>query len=615
MKLIKVSLLVFALTVDVLGVNLLRPSRAAFAADPLVSKMLTGSTRAADGSVLEGVAVSARALNSNITTSVYSDGQGHYYFPALPGGKYRVWAQAVGFDAARAEATLSPAKENQQDFTLQTAKDFTKQLTSFEYISALPEDTFENRRMKAIFRHTCVECHGAGFVLQNRFDEAGWRAILTTMETLNVVGRWPIRVNPFIHHYKDELAVYLAKMRGPGPSPMQLKPAPRPTGDAARVVVTEYSVPPAESPGEFADQDGNDWSKGIPSVGNGVRGIHDVAVDLNGNVWATDGETNRNRSYFKVDVQTGKVTNFKIEGGAYGFARGTHGMISDQKGIVWATVGPAGTLNNSSQLGRIDPRSGKIDILTPPVGLGGTGVGISLNVDAQGKVWSASIPGATVFDVAKEKFSYFKPSNPAVGGYGIAGDAEGNGWFCTPGTDIIGVADFKTGKVTEIPLTPNREMEKLLTDEDRQFYEKERSTASVSQITSQGPRRMGAHGNYVWWSNWWGASISKADIRTHKISSYTPPIPSNVYTTGVDKNGIVWVPTLGDDRVAKFDPETEQWTVYQLPSVGNEMRHIAIDNRKDPVEVWVPSYRTSKVIRLQFRTERQMEGVQAATIR
>jgi streptogramin lyase len=595
-----------------LDVGFLRPSPAAPAGMPLASTMLTGSTRAAAGGALEGVAVSARAVNGTITTSVYSDEQGNYYFPALPGGKYRVWAQAVGFEADRAETTLSPARETRQDFTLKPAKDFTNQLASFEYIAALPEDTPANRRMRAIFNNTCVSCHNANFVLQNRFDEAGWKAILTTMETLSVVGR-PVPTNPFIHHHKDELAAYLARMRGPGPSPMQFKPYPRPKGDAARVVITEYSVPPAESPGELVDQDGNDWSEGVPSVGNGARGVHDLAIDLNGSAWVTDGEVNRNRSYFKVDAQTGKVTDFRIPGGANGFPRGSHGMVADQKGIIWVTVGVSGTLNNSGNLGRIDPKTGKLDIFTPPPGLGGTGVGITLEVDAKGKVWSTSIPGATVFDPAKEKFSYFKSPTPGVGGYGIAGDADGNGWFCDPGVDIVGFADFKTGKVSEIPLTPRPGMEELLTAADREFYKQVQTDASAAKITAQGPRRMGTHGNYVWWPNWWGGSISKADIRSHEVSYYPLPIPGNPYTTAVDKNGVVWTALLGDEYVAKFDPPTAQWTLYKLPSLGNELRYITVDNHKDPVEVWVPSYRTSKIARLQFRTQEQLQQVAMAS--
>lgn len=587
-----------------------RPSVSA--ARPVGNTILSGVTRSLDGSVLEGVTVSARADGSPITTSVYSDEQGRYYFPPLTPGKYRVWAQAIGFKADRAESSLPiPANAAHQDFKLAPTPDFIQELSTSEYISALPEDTPADRRMKAIFRTTCASaCHAGSFILQNRFDQAGWLAILNTMEKINVVGA-PSPPNPYIDHYKNELADYLARMRGPGPSPMKLKPYPRPTGEAARVVITEYAIAPAETPGEYVDIDGDDWSQGIPSVGNGVRGVHDVAIDFNGNAWVTDGEYNRNRGYLRLDTETGQVKSFRVPGGIADFVRDSHGIKADSKGILWLSVGMAGTMTNFGTLGRIDPKTEKLEIFTPPADLG-SGVGITLEVDGKGKIWSASSPdhsGAVVFDPETKKFRYFKSPNPGVGGYSVAGDANGNGWFSDYATDIMGFADTSTGKVTEIPLAPTPGMDELLTPEDREFYAHVRPGAGHYQITAEGPRRMGSSGNYVWWANWFGNSIAKADIQTHKITYYKVPIPSNPYITQIDKNGMVWTPLFADDRVARFDPNSQQWTFFKLPGIANEIRYITIDNRKDPVEVWVPSYRTSKIIRLQFRTKEQLQSV------
>src|SRR5438874_28090 len=61
---------------------------------------LIGTIRDADGKLLNGVPVSARASDQTFTTSVYTDDKGEYVFPTLPGGDYKVWAQAVGFSTA-----------------------------------------------------------------------------------------------------------------------------------------------------------------------------------------------------------------------------------------------------------------------------------------------------------------------------------------------------------------------------------------------------------------------------------------------------------------------------------------------------------------------------------
>ena len=69
----------------------------AHAADELLSGAITGRS----GEKLEGVTVSAKLEGSTITTSVYTDARAFYVFPPLPPGKYRVWAQALGFETSK----------------------------------------------------------------------------------------------------------------------------------------------------------------------------------------------------------------------------------------------------------------------------------------------------------------------------------------------------------------------------------------------------------------------------------------------------------------------------------------------------------------------------------
>ncbi len=81
------------------GLGSLIPSAAS--ADAL----LAGTITSASSEKMGGVTVSAKAEGSTITTSVYTDEAGGYYFPPLPDGKYRVWAQALTFRQPRAMST------------------------------------------------------------------------------------------------------------------------------------------------------------------------------------------------------------------------------------------------------------------------------------------------------------------------------------------------------------------------------------------------------------------------------------------------------------------------------------------------------------------------------
>src|SRR6516162_9673917 len=70
-------------------------------------QLLTGSIASASGQKLDGVQVSAKKEGSTITTRVYTDQNGEYFFPALPDGKYNVWAQVLGFQINKGSVDLS----------------------------------------------------------------------------------------------------------------------------------------------------------------------------------------------------------------------------------------------------------------------------------------------------------------------------------------------------------------------------------------------------------------------------------------------------------------------------------------------------------------------------
>ncbi len=57
--------------------------------------------RPRDGKPMGGVTVSAKPDGGTITTSVFTDHSGQYYFPPLPAGTYRLWAQALSYQTAK----------------------------------------------------------------------------------------------------------------------------------------------------------------------------------------------------------------------------------------------------------------------------------------------------------------------------------------------------------------------------------------------------------------------------------------------------------------------------------------------------------------------------------
>ena len=82
---------------------------------------------------------------------------------------------------------------------------------------------------------------------------------------------------------------------------------------------------------------------------------------------------------------------------------------------------------------------------------------------------------------------------------------------------------------------------------------------------------------------------------------------SRPYGMMVDRGHNVWINMLNTDMVAKFNPATQKFTQYQLPTRGTDVRQIALDYSTNPMSVFVEYSRENKVARLQFRKASDME--------
>jgi streptogramin lyase len=581
--------------------------------------LLSGTVASAAGEKMSGVTVSAKADGSVITTTVYTDAAGAYYFPPLPAGKYKVWAQALTFETAKGDVDLSAPRK--QNFTLDPIKDFNRQVRQLPgdvIYASLPEGSAHDAQMKNLVKNNCTGCHTLSYILQHRFDEDGWHKIIELMKNVNVSGVYvghERKVNGILDKHQKELAAYLARARGPGESSMKIKARPRPTGEAARVVYTEYDVPLEEGAGgRRALPDGSDWTQGSPSKFGEL--LHDASPDLDGNLWFTVNTPNHQATVGRVDAKTGQTKLFKVAA-QRGFAANAHGIVRDSAGILWFNAN-----TGRGSLGRVDPKTEKIDVYVPPQNMSPTGGAVTIDVDNQNKVWVTSPDGALHFDPASEKFTEFKsvmvkaPTGATGTTYGLAADRDGNGWWLQMTLDIVNKGDIKTGKVTDLKLPPIKaELDRITDPELVKFYEGFAPPDFNTPVPwAQGPRRMGADKNadVVWVGTSWGASLVR--INTKTMESTVVPLPyqgMSPYQITVDKNHNLWMNVWTSDVVLKYEPAANKWTTFDLPSRGTEVRHISIDERDGKLRVVIPEYRVSKMAVMDFRSEADIAALKA----
>lgn len=622
---LSVSAMVFAATADVRSQTTAVPASAQDVARP----GLMGIVRDNDGKPLSGVAVSARASDQTFTTSVYTDERGKYVFPPLAAGDYKLWAQAVKFSTERAELTVQGSRTENRNLTLKSLADFESQLTGLEWYDSLPDDTANHRRVKQVMYVACTGCHSLDVILQNRFDEAGWQAIVKAMESATFNG-W--RGNPnlpayqldwqgqIMRYHRDDLAKYLAEMRGPGTSPMALKTQDRPAGDAARVVVTEYDLPIAERANELAWYNGSDWMQG-PSTGmHGAVGVHDVLVDAAGYAWVSQSRTTfeTNRTFTKLDPKTGEMKAFKVVGGD-GKTLVVDQIGLDRMGNIWG--------HGRESFIRLDPSTETFTQFPLPQVVGG--LMNSTDADSKGRVWvNGRHSNVVEFDPAEQDkpgvaypgWHVVQQMTPGDGHtYGITTDADDNVWWSESYVDKVAKKDLKTGKVYEIDMRdPDYDVRKeLATAADLAFYDSIGAETWGSNSASplpyaNMPRRISAdkNGKTVWVPNWAQSNLAEIDIHTLKVKYHTLPIHAHPYKTTVDKQHNVWTNVALADAVLKFNPATQAWTMYRLASHGCGSRHISVDDLRG--EVWLPCDQSDKVARFQFRTVQEIRALEAS---
>jgi len=580
----------------------------AHAADAILSGTIAGS----GGDKMGGVTVSAKADGSTITTTVFTDASGAYYFPPLPAGHYRVWAQALSFATANAQVDLKANAA--QNFTLAPLKDYARQLPGDVFLASLPAATEHDRKMAHLVRNNCTSCHTPSYPLQHRFDAAGWTAIIDLMKMVNVSGVYQgekAKPNGLLQFNEKELAAYLAGARGPGASTMQIKLPPRPSGEAARVVFREYAVP-SDADAPARPNDGHDWSLGTPSRIGAL--VHDAWSDLDGNLWFTSNTPNKHLTVGRIDTKTGAVKFLAVPKPG-GLAANTHGMTRDKDGNLWFNIN-----TTKGGLAKLDPKTEKIEVFLPPPGMSPTGGAVTVDIDGKGFVWASSPVGALRFDPKSETFKEFKsityetPNGTGVT-YGAAADRDGNGWWAEMQLDTIGHADPDTGKITEIKLPPVAAQLASATPDEKKFYATYKQPDFNNPLPwSEGPRRMGTDKNadVLWVGDSWGGSLARIDTKTGATSFVPLPDHMQPYHIAVDSHHDAWLNIWMADSILRYDPASKAWTRFDLPTRGTEARYISLTEHGGALQVVVPYSRTSKVAVMSFRSEADLAKLKQA---
>jgi streptogramin lyase len=249
-----------------------------------------------------------------------------------------------------------------------------------------------------------------------------------------------------------------------------------------------------------------------------------------------------------------------------------------------------------------------------------TGGATTVDYDGKGRIWASAPDGALRFDPTTQTFTEFKsityktPNGTGVT-YGAAADRDGNGYWAEMVLDIIGKGNAATDKPEEIRLAPVVAELDRLKPEERQFYQTfVQPDFNAPMPFSQGPRRMGTDKNadVLWVGLSWGGSLARIDTRTGATSYVPLPGDRQPYHVAVDRNHNAWTNLWASDQVARYDPASGQWTLFDLPTRGAEPRYISLRERDGVTQVVIPYFRTRKVAVMTLRSEQELAALASA---
>jgi virginiamycin B lyase len=538
------------LIVMVLAVGILASAASLRAEDGVALQGLV--TSQAEGP-MEGVLVSAKKRDSTITTTVVTDRDGRFTFPAnkLTPGHYVLAIRAVGYDLAEpVETDVVPTQPTTIDLTLRPTEDLAAQLTNAEWLASFPGTDEQKRSLLE-----CMSCHTLERIARSTHVANEWVSVLERMAGYanNTTPNRPQRravERKLAPERARTTAEYLARINlSAGPWTYPLTTYARPTGRATRVVITEYALP-------------------RPSIAP-----HDVRVDRDG-VWYSDfGEQFLGR----LDPATGRVTEYPIPELKPGFPTGALDMEIDQAGNFWLAM------MFQSGLAEFDRQQQTFRMFPIPPELNSDTMQQSMvmpgHSDVDGKVWTNDVNRHAIlrFDLASGHYDVIDPfrnvtSEHVHAPYGMMSDAENNLYFLDFGDQNIGRVDARTLRVTLYP-TPT---------------------------TYSRPRRgmLDAAGE-LWFAEFAANQIGMFETNAERFHEWPLPTAWTApYDVAADDHGDVWAGSMASDRVVRFDRRSGAMTEYLLPQQTN-IRRVFVDNSTTPVTVWIGNNHHASIVKLE----------------
>ena len=527
--------------------------------------VFTGTVREASGAPVAAAMVTAthRALQRG--TTVFTDAGGAFRLPVLEAGAYDIRARRVGYkDLVSSGLQLGDGTTRlalQVDVETDP-NELAWQLPASRWIPLLLARLSSDDRREE-FTRQCTFCHQQGsWATRVQRSREDWEKIFKLMGRMGGIISADLRKElPDAFNAAYEEHAYLSALTQPA-----FVPPPRPQGAAATAVITEWDVGlPASTQHDLTvHPDGTIYSVdtnqdqlyrldprtnerrswAVPRGDSPLGGVfnvtgallapnsnahvapHSLQVAPDGSVWMTLCLGNK---IGRFDPKTEQWTIFEQQDGLY-----PHTLRFDHQGRAWYTLAV------SNQVGMIDPKDGQQRTIRLPAHTWGQAVAVRV---LPVFLWAG-------------KYLNLANTNSAEGidlpvPYGIDIAPDGGVWFSQLNVRRIGRIDPDSGAIRVID-TPFPGPRRLLFDSKGNLWIPGFSAGLIARFTP-----------------------STAAFKTWKLPTDGVDTP---YALNVDRRtDTVWICGTNSDSLISFDPGSEQFTMYPLPTRVTYTREIDFD--------------------------------------
>lgn len=278
---------------------------------------------------------------------------------------------------------------------------------------------------------------------------------------------------------------------------------------------------------------------------------HDVAVEANGIVWYT---AQRDGKLGRLDPASGKVELVPLgEGSA------PHGVVIGPDGGAWVTD------SGRNAIQRVDPQTRAVKEWKLPESRGYTNLNTA-SFDGRGRIWFTGQNGIYGMLDPKSGAMQVWDAPKGRGPYGIATTPDGSVYYASLAGSHIARIDLDTGAATVIE----------------------------PPTGGQGARRVWSDSKgKIWVSEWNSGQVSRFDPETGAWRQWKlPGERPRAYAVYVDADDKVWLSEWTANAMVRFDPVTEQFETFPHQKPGANVRQIL--GRAG--EVWTPESGADRLV-------------------